>query len=359
MKSLIDYVPSSSNDWSYLDRFFAILAEENLTVVRSSRARTASIDLARRVLTIPAFGCDNKDVLLLMGSHEVSHALHTPKDWYLDHNSKTHKSLMRDCLNIVEDIRIEKLIRKKFPGFVDVYIRGYQALLGRGFFSVDKWDRFKIHDRVNAYAKVGKNLPAEMTDFDLGVYRYVSGCATFDDVRKRAAVLARLVNAETESNRALTLDDLFKIVSPKTDSADGDFCDAEDGIQDEQDDGASHQESVDDSSAEEIHGEQDVGTTHQEYADSEDDSEEGGNSTAVDDVANTLAKNQDQLSNSVVDNGTKSETEAAIDRAKGEHISSNIHEFHMSKSKVLKPKSLRVWDSPNTTSDENSLTKYI
>lgn len=201
-QDLFEYTPATGNDWSYLDKFFGLLAEENLTVRRSKKAKTASINTATRVITIPDFSTTDKDTFLLFGSHEVSHALHTPPNWshsLLEQNM--HNGTLRMCLNVVEDIRIEKLIRNKFPGFAAIYVRAYAKLLNSNWFSLNHFDRFNIADRINVKAKLGKNMPFELNDFDDGVYRYVSSCMTFDDVIEKSCFLYKLVVAEKNKRK--------------------------------------------------------------------------------------------------------------------------------------------------------------
>ena len=195
-KDLYEYVPAKKDEWSYLDRFFALLAEENLTVVRSN-VSTASINLKTRVITIPNYAVSDKDVFLVMGSHEVSHALNTPREWAHDEVGKIRNGEMRDCINIVEDIRIEKLIRTKFPGFVAVYQRGYRKLMQTEHFSTDMWDSFNICDRVNAKAKLGSFLDKEMTQFEESVYHYVTtNLHTFKDTLRAATFLHKILKME-------------------------------------------------------------------------------------------------------------------------------------------------------------------
>jgi len=132
-----------------------------------------------------------------MGSHEVSHALNTPREWAHDEVGKIRNGEMRDCINIVEDIRIEKLIRNKFPGFVGVYQRGYRKLMQTEHFSTDMWDSFNICDRVNAKAKLGSFLDKEMTQFEESVYRYVtSNLHTFKDTLRGATFLHKILKME-------------------------------------------------------------------------------------------------------------------------------------------------------------------
>lgn len=195
-KDLYEYVPAKKEEWAYLDRFFALLAEENLTVVRAN-VSTASINVHTRVITIPNYAVTDKDVFLVMGSHEVSHALNTPREWAHDEVGKIRNGEMRDCINIVEDIRIEKLIRNKFPGFVAVYQRGYRKLMQTEHFSTDMWDSFNICDRVNAKAKLGSFLDKEMTQFEESVYHYVTtNLHTFKDTLRAATFLHKILKME-------------------------------------------------------------------------------------------------------------------------------------------------------------------
>ena len=56
---------------------------------------------------------------LLVG-HEVGHALYTPdEDW-----SKTHK-IPQQFVNVVEDARIEKLMKRRYAGLAKTFYNGY------------------------------------------------------------------------------------------------------------------------------------------------------------------------------------------------------------------------------------------
>lgn len=206
MNDLLKFAKKEAADWAYFDKFASLLAEKHMNIVRSSQCNTASISLETNTITIPFFSIKDKDTFLVMLSHEVSHALHTPKDWYANvhmgetentiDNDRASVRLKRIILNIVEDIRIERLIRRKFPGFVSVYNRGYSKLLGLDFFSLNQWDDFKLHDRINAYAKLGNMLPHTLSDFEMEVFKNVSDTETFEDVIEKANYLYELVKVE-------------------------------------------------------------------------------------------------------------------------------------------------------------------
>jgi len=56
-----------------------LLAKENITV-RSGNYTTAFFDVKNRVLGLPAWKDDNKDLHDMLVGHEVGHALYTPAE---------------------------------------------------------------------------------------------------------------------------------------------------------------------------------------------------------------------------------------------------------------------------------------
>ena len=104
-----------------------LLAKENITV-RHGNHPTAYFDVENRILGLPLWKEMDKNVYDLFIGHEVSHALETPAEGW--HNSTNEiPGCPRAFINIVEDIRIEKLIQRRYPGFVATFKRGYNHLL--------------------------------------------------------------------------------------------------------------------------------------------------------------------------------------------------------------------------------------
>ena len=85
-----------------------LLANENISV-RQGNFPTASFDVVNRVLNLPNWKDMSNDLYDLLVGHEVSHALNTPSDPKVLNIPNVPFSFV----NIVEDIRIEKLIMKK------------------------------------------------------------------------------------------------------------------------------------------------------------------------------------------------------------------------------------------------------
>ena len=141
-----------------------LLATENL-VVEHKVVETASFDVDRRVLTLPIWQVSGRVYDMLVG-HEVGHALFTPcEDW------ADATECPKSYLNICEDARIEKLMKRKFPGLNKDFYHGYQQLNQRDFFGIQETDveTLNLIDRVNLYFKIGAFhiLPFDGPESDL------------------------------------------------------------------------------------------------------------------------------------------------------------------------------------------------
>ena len=97
-----------------------LLASENL-VVEHRAVTTASFDVQKRVLTLPIWNA-KEIVFNLLVAHEVGHALFTPNDDSLD-----SLPCPKSYVNVTEDARIEKLMKRKFAGISKDFYGGIQA----------------------------------------------------------------------------------------------------------------------------------------------------------------------------------------------------------------------------------------
>jgi Mg-chelatase subunit ChlD len=131
-----------------------LLATENLSVIRA-RARTASFDIKSRVLTLPMWKDMTPEIEDMLIGHEVGHALYT-LDQYMDPIKENPK--MMSYLNVLEDVRIEKLIKRKYPGLRKRMNEGYRQLNDRDFFgtkTVQDFSELLLIDKINLYFKAG------------------------------------------------------------------------------------------------------------------------------------------------------------------------------------------------------------
>lgn len=128
-----------------------LLATENLLVEHRS-VPTASFDVERRVLTLPNWDRASSVVYDMLVGHEVGHALFTPnEDW------REAVSCPKDFINVIEDARIEKLMKRKYPGLRKSFAGGYAELNAQDFFDIADEDlsTYSLIDRINLHFKVG------------------------------------------------------------------------------------------------------------------------------------------------------------------------------------------------------------
>ena len=112
-----------------------LLATENL-IVEHRTVETAQFDVVRRVLTLPNWQISSIDVYDLLVAHEVGHALFTdPRDWSLE---PEWCDVPQTFVNITEDARIEKLMKRKYAGLSKTFYRGYSDLNDSDFFDIEE-----------------------------------------------------------------------------------------------------------------------------------------------------------------------------------------------------------------------------
>ena len=131
-----------------------LLATENLSVIRA-RTRTASFDIKSRILTLPMWKDMTPEIEDMLVGHEVGHALYTDDD-YLVPLKETPK--LHSYMNVLEDVRIEKLIKRKYPGLRKRMNEGYKQLNDRDFFGtkqVQNFEELLLIDKINLYFKAG------------------------------------------------------------------------------------------------------------------------------------------------------------------------------------------------------------
>ena len=127
-----------------------LLAKENITI-QHGNYKTAWFDIKNRVLGLPSWADNGKDVYDLLIGHEVGHALYTPFEGWHDSPEKLDGA-PRSYINVIEDARIERKIRNEYPGLVGPFLRGYKKLANDQFFgdlSDLDFDQIRLIDKIN------------------------------------------------------------------------------------------------------------------------------------------------------------------------------------------------------------------
>ena len=141
-----------------------LLAKENISI-RHGNYQTPWFDIKNRVLGLPLWKDMGKDVYDLFVGHEVGHALETPYEGWHDSPEKL-VGCPRSYINVVEDARIERKVKSRYPGLVGPFSRAYAKLFDDNFFGTDDIDMssLRIIDKINLQAKVGAHVELEFND---------------------------------------------------------------------------------------------------------------------------------------------------------------------------------------------------
>ena len=167
------------------DMLARLLATENIDVVRG-RVRTAMFDILNRRLILPRWKEMSLSVEEMLMLHEVGHALFTGRETYsVVFEEKKH---LKTYANVIEDVRIEKKMKERYPGSRKSFNAGYRELNERDFFGVKTLDlsQLLLIDRINLYYKVGFNCGVKFTPQEQPFLRRVDLCDSEEDVVKLA-----------------------------------------------------------------------------------------------------------------------------------------------------------------------------
>ena len=175
--------------YQYTNNFARILAKENILIRRSKKASAASFNMKTRLLLLPVWENISEELHDMVLVHEVGHALDTPLDGLvkgiasLDKKYKT--SAVKDYINVVEDSRVDRKQKVRYPGTLMDYALGYKELYTRNFFGIAKVrdvNQLPFIDRINLYVKNGHHLGLKFNPAEQVLVDAVAATETFDDV---------------------------------------------------------------------------------------------------------------------------------------------------------------------------------
>lgn len=160
------------------DTVAKLLAEENISVLRTN-VRTASFDTNSRVLSLPIWKDVSAEIEEMLIAHEVGHALFTPRLQHEDFDTVPFS-----YMNVLEDIRIEKLMKRKFPGLRRVMFLGYKQLNERDFFGIKGKSSSSLNfiDRINLWYKAGVSANVKFSDNEREFLYRAEHTESFEDV---------------------------------------------------------------------------------------------------------------------------------------------------------------------------------
>ena len=164
-----------------------LLAVENLTIEHQNIS-TARFDPQNRVLYCPVWADMSGALYDLLLGHEVGHALETPAEGWHDavspKSSKFQGKNFKHFLNVVEDARIEKKIKRRYPGIRPSFVSGYKELMDRDFFGIKGRDlnSMAFINRLNIYTKSSAIAQIDFSDEEQKLVNAVMSCESWEDV---------------------------------------------------------------------------------------------------------------------------------------------------------------------------------
>jgi len=192
-----------------------LLATEDL-VVEHKKVATACFNVHTRVLTLPLWEKASNIIYDLLVGHEVGHALFTPdEDW-------TEKvKIPSQFINVVEDARIEKLMKRKYLGLAKTFFNGYKELNEDDFFQLEDGDisNFNLADRANLWFKIGNfiNVPIEHGE-EMEIINKIAKVETFNDALRAAEALYQYCKKEKEQEQKIVDFDSHEIQGKSVDT---------------------------------------------------------------------------------------------------------------------------------------------
>ena len=171
--------PATKTNLAAKSALAKLMAAENIAVEINPSAPTASFDLEQRRLTLPVWDVEGDAYDMLVG-HEVSHALYSPQtgkelqDACAKIDAK-RPMLAKDYLNVVEDARIERLIKMDYPGLRKSFAAGYREFMARDLFGLAKKpvEDLPLIDRINLQYKIGWLIEVPFTKEELALVQRV------------------------------------------------------------------------------------------------------------------------------------------------------------------------------------------
>ena len=252
-----------------LDKLAKLLASENITI-QHSNTPTASFDTEKRILRLPMWKDMSKTLYHMLTLHEVGHALYTdPVAWKA---TILENPKIKGILNVLEDARIERLTKVKYPGSRFDFRVGYKQLFDKNFFGLADKDigSMSFGDRMNIHYKLGEHITVPFSDAEQVIIGESDTLITFDQV---VALAKRLLADQDNKPQPKAKDN--KSDGDDSDKND-DQQDASDASGDQQDASGDQKDDGDQQDASDASGDQQDASDQKDASDASDDQQDDG-----------------------------------------------------------------------------------
>ncbi len=175
-----------------------LLATEDI-IVEHKDVETAQFNVHTRELLLPLWDKATEDVYDMLVGHEVGHALFTPDE-------DPPKDIPHQFVNVCEDARIEKLMKRRYLGIAKSFNRGYTELHEQDFFELDgeDLDNFNLADRANLYFKIGSFHDITFSAPETEIITLIQNAETFTETLAAAKALYSFCQQEKEAKEQVS-----------------------------------------------------------------------------------------------------------------------------------------------------------
>ena len=348
-----------------------LMATENLQI-EQRKVETAMFNTKTRVLTVPILANDVPAYTydLFMG-HEVGHALYTPYEGWVD--SLVKKKLNKSILNVVEDSRIERKVKHKYPGIRSSFFKAYSDLHSKDFFATKgkDLDSMNFIDRINLHQKVGAGLNIKFKQKELELLKEVESTESFEDVVEVSKRIQEYIEQSVKEQFAKQEPGKQKVkVKITKNKGEGEEPEIPEGIdsdadtefeiefeEESRDTSGSSIEKPEDESVDEDNGQSGSGdsTEGEQAAEPEGTPSEAGSSKTKfeEQLEEAIEKATKEALKSFTDEAYKEKEKSLFDKGKGRYTYANIPKMDISKAIYdHKPLYRRYSEERNVTAGE-------
>lgn len=244
------------------EKLAKLLAMEDIDV-EHRQVKTAMFDVKNRCLVLPTWKDMPNHLYDLLVGHEVGHALYTPSDENIlsDIIKKTSKS----CVNVVEDARIESLMKRRYPGLVKQFYTGYNHLIEQDFFGLSTMDVSRINflDKINLHFKIPNAIAGmfEFSDEEQVFIDRIANVKKFSEVEKVCIDLCEYIKEnrqEQDEDESIFPEDSYTMTDESNDDTEESDSDDTQDVEENQKETGSSMDDEEESDDGETDGSEDL-----------------------------------------------------------------------------------------------------
>ena len=283
-----------------------LLAMEDIDI-QHKQVKTAMFDVKNRCLILPTWKDMPNHLYDLLVGHEVGHALYTPNKEEL--LKSLIKKSSKHCVNVVEDARIEALMKKRYPGLVKSFYKGYEHLVKKDFFGLSEmnFDTINLLDKLNLHFKVPNAVVGlvEFNEIEQTFVDRIEKIKKFDELEKICVEICDYIKenrTEEEVEDSKYFDEESEDYSDFDDEdfESDDFESGDDADTDEEPEQGSASEGDEESDEDEDDEESNSSKANKEESENEDDKKEDSDKDGKE--SNNVTGNQRPDHNDELDN---------------------------------------------------------